>query len=250
MVFYFSATGNSKYVAKKISDNFHCEMKDISQAVNNNEFKYSCKDEEKIFFIFPVYFFGLPDIVEQFISKLEISDGIPQICGIATCGSKAGGVDIAFKKLIESRGFSVNGFYDIKMVENYVLMFKMPLPEEQVMILRRSEDRIRDIVDSVNFNYRVSYKSGLLLRAISKIGHKIYENGRKTEKFNVGDSCIGCGLCQTVCPARAIEMEDGKPIWIKSQCSHCTACINRCPVQAINYGTKTAQRGRYVNPNL
>ena len=30
----------------------------------------------------------------------------------------------------------------------------------------------------------------------------------------------------------------------------CNGCINRCPVSAIQYGKKTASRGRYVNPVL
>lgn len=250
MVFYFSATGNSKFVAQKISDNFHCKMKDMSQAIKNDEFKYSCKDEERIFFIFPVYYFGLPDIVENFIQELEISGGTPQICGIVTYGTMPGGVDIAFKRSIDKKGLRVSGFYDIKMVENYLMMFKLPLPEEQIMLLRRSDDRLRDIIDAVNFNYRVSYSSGLTMRLVSKIGHRIYVRGRRTKKFHVGDSCIGCGLCQTICPSSAILMEEGKPVWTKEQCSHCTACINRCPVSAINYGDKTVNRGRYINPNL
>ena len=38
------------------------------------------------------------------------------------------------------------------------------------------------------------------------------------------------------------------PAISKGNCYLCTSCINRCPVQAIQYGEKTKGRGRYVCP--
>ncbi|MBR4550355.1 MAG: hypothetical protein IKO83_10630 [Oscillospiraceae bacterium] len=35
----------------------------------------------------------------------------------------------------------------------------------------------------------------------------------------------------------------------EEKCSGC-GCINRCPVSAIQYGKRTVDRGRYVNPVL
>ena len=42
----------------------------------------------------------------------------------------------------------------------------------------------------------------------------------------------------------------GRPAWTKSKCLKCCGCLGRCPVSAIQYGKKTASRGRYVNPVL
>ena len=71
-----------------------------------------------------------------------------------------------------------------------------------------------------------------------------------TGKFRVTDNCTGCGLCSTICPAHAIEMKEGRPVWTKKKCLKCCGCINRCPVSAIQYGRRTESRGRYVNPVL
>ncbi|MGI5933052.1 MAG: 4Fe-4S dicluster domain-containing protein, partial [Eubacterium sp.] len=35
-----------------------------------------------------------------------------------------------------------------------------------------------------------------------------------------------------------------------SHCTKCSACINRCPVQAIQYGKRTKKRPRYVHPDM
>jgi formate hydrogenlyase subunit 6/NADH:ubiquinone oxidoreductase subunit I len=65
--------------------------------------------------------------------------------------------------------------------------------------------------------------------------------------FYIDSKCTGCGSCQRVYPAEKISMENGKPVWRKDiQCLFCFACINYCPVKAIQIkGTKTATRGRY-----
>ena len=39
-------------------------------------------------------------------------------------------------------------------------------------------------------------------------------------------------------------MVDNKPEWSKN-CIHCTACINKCPRRAIEYGKKTQCKNRY-----
>ena len=71
-----------------------------------------------------------------------------------------------------------------------------------------------------------------------------------TKPFHADDSCIHCGKCASVCPAGAITMVEGRPVWTKNKCLKCCGCINRCPVSAIQYGKRTASRGRYVNPVL
>jgi len=41
--------------------------------------------------------------------------------------------------------------------------------------------------------------------------------------------CMGCGTCAANCPARAIEMIDGRPVLNKDRCIKCGACIVSCP---------------------
>ena len=68
-------------------------------------------------------------------------------------------------------------------------------------------------------------------------------------KYHVSASCIGCGLCERVCPTGTVTMKDGRPEWGRG-CVQCTACIHRCPVRAIDYGTITQNQGRYCHPDL
>ena len=68
---------------------------------------------------------------------------------------------------------------------------------------------------------------------------------RSAKPFFAGDRCNGCGLCAANCPAHAITLREGKPVWA-AQCCQCLRCINQCPRQAIQYGKATAGRRRYT----
>ena len=59
------------------------------------------------------------------------------------------------------------------------------------------------------------------------------------------EQCNGCGLCAKYCPASAISLQNGKPVW-KDQYYQCMRCINACPQQAIQYGKGTIKRRRYM----
>ena len=58
------------------------------------------------------------------------------------------------------------------------------------------------------------------------------------------EKCVGCGKCERMCPLNNIVMLYNKPAW-KQNCSHCMACIENCPVDAIEYGERTQGMERY-----
>lgn len=43
------------------------------------------------------------------------------------------------------------------------------------------------------------------------------------------EPCIGCKLCDIVCPSNAIRMEERKPIIDDALCIGCGRCVDRCP---------------------
>jgi NAD-dependent dihydropyrimidine dehydrogenase PreA subunit len=49
------------------------------------------------------------------------------------------------------------------------------------------------------------------------------------------NKCIGCGLCEMVCPHGVFEMDDGK-IYLadKDSCIECGACALNCPTKALS----------------
>jgi len=47
------------------------------------------------------------------------------------------------------------------------------------------------------------------------------------------EQCIGCGLCEEICPYTAHYLEDGKSHTIAALCRGCGACAAECPRRAI-----------------
>lgn len=62
--------------------------------------------------------------------------------------------------------------------------------------------------------------------------------------FYATDVCIGCGKCEKLCPLGNISLKDNKPVW-GERCTHCMACINLCPKEAVEYGKLTRGKPRY-----
>lgn len=66
MILYFSATGNSKYVAERISKKTDEKMLSIVDCIKDKKFNFS---DESIGLITPTYNWTLPSIVKEFIGK-------------------------------------------------------------------------------------------------------------------------------------------------------------------------------------
>lgn len=267
MIFYFSGTGNSRHAAAVLQEHYHSEMVNIAEAVMQKQYTYSVSEDERVFLVFPVYFGGLPGIVEQFIAnlQLQVSDGEmkcadaeseaqvsagPEIIGVATFGTTASGCGRVLGKALKKRGLVLRAFYSVKAPENCIFYMNPPIREAALVQLRHMQDRMKDVMDSIDFHHRMpdtpTFSSGME----SGIMHRFYKGSCKTAKFYATDACISCGLCERVCPVRAIQLKNGRPVWIKSTCEHCTACINRCPKDAIEYGRMTKGRNRYAHPDL
>jgi hypothetical protein len=73
-LYYFTATGNSLNVARKLADLLEeSELIPIAKVWQQAEI---LANTENVGFVFPLYFSGVPDIVEQFVKKLELENTV------------------------------------------------------------------------------------------------------------------------------------------------------------------------------
>ncbi len=236
MIFYFSGTGNSRWVAEQISILTGDEARDIVGLDRAPD----VQNEAQIGIVFPVYAWGAPEPVCSFVKTLKKTDAFT--FGVCTCGSEAG---YAMKKL--SALYPLKSCYSLVMPNNYVIggdvdggleaRHKIEEARGEIEKLTGEISR-REEVYRVNEGPKAGFKSSVINFGFNKFA-------RSTKAFYATDACNGCGLCAKNCPAKTIAMVDGRPQWGK-QCYQCLRCINECPQQAIQYGKQTEDRGRYT----
>ena len=253
MIFYFSGTGNSLYVAQRIAKAEKDTLISMARALREGRLDFELKKGEPVGFVFPTYFYTVPSLVSEFIDKLQLKGASDQsyIYGVMTCGGKIGDGMRALGKRLKARGLELEAGFTILMPDNYNLMFDLLTPEEkQAKMLKKSEKYIDEMIDKIGERKKkFKVRTGSLPWLTSALMSRIYEFSRDTRPFHATDKCVGCGLCEKICPCGVIEIKDKKPVWKEGKCTQCLACLHRCPKQAIQYGKKTEKRGRYVNPN-
>ena len=254
MVFYFSGTGNSLWVAKQLSSVFAEELVSVADELKNesNSFNYSLKADEKVFFVFPVHSWGPAVLIPRFIEKMNLENYTNQaVYVVCTCGDNCGYTDRIMQEALAKKSVRLMHAYSIQMPNNYILMkgFGTDSKDLEKLKLEAASKTIGSIIENIksgknNNYYFAGGKAFLKSRVVYPLFNK-YVVGKNS--FYTTDKCAACGLCVRICSTATISMKEKRPVW-QNTCVQCTACIHRCPAGAIEYGKVTQKQGRYHHP--
>ncbi len=249
-IFYFTGTGNSLKAARDIAAGLQ-NVEVLSIAANAERIS-GIRPEGAVGFVFPVYYCGLPQIVHEYISAINL-DQASYIWIACTYGSTAGngGCISQTAKILKSRGKVLNAAFYVKTVDNFILWtWDIPPIDRHPKLhenARRKSEYIAQIVASKKNHYDWSM--------VEQIGpvifrHKHFHNtvNDHDTSFYSGKGCTSCGLCADVCPTHNIDISNNHPIWKSKTCQRCLACLHLCPAACIQYGKVTVKRHRYRNP--
>lgn len=136
MVFYFTATGNSLYVAKQMDDN----RISIAQAIHDREKIYTA---DRIGIVCPVFGHEMPELVKDFLKASRFKTDYFYI--LLTYGNRHGGAAEPAKEYAESLGIHPAYINVILMADNFLPGFDM---EEQKALDKNEADVGRAVKDS------------------------------------------------------------------------------------------------------
>lgn len=241
MIYYFSGTGNSKWIAQELARRTGDEVQNIAELLRDGPTAIFAAKDARIGIVFPIYAWGAPVIVEQFCKSITLAPGAYPFV-VCTCGDEAGKAIRRLKSM-----FDYQAAWSVKMPNNYIAGFDVDSPELEHKKVSEARDRVQSIAEAVlarscAYDVNEGPSAGVKTTFVRPMFNKF---ARVTSRFRVDDTCNACGLCARICPIGAIQLEDGKPMWVKKDCTQCMACINHCPQRAIQIGEGTKTRGRY-----
>lgn len=244
MIFYFSGTGNSKYVAKRIADALGDALVNLNDRIKASDTS-SVETGERVIIVTPTYAWRIPRVVRDWLRKTELR-GAKQVWFVMTCGSEIGNADKYNHEFCTEKSVAGMGTAQIVMPENYIAMFSAPQADKARQIVAQAEPSIDRAIAAIQRNQPFApTRNNLYDRFMSgPVNPIFYKCFVKANAFTVSSACIGCGQCAKRCPMNNVTLKDGKPVWGKA-CTHCMACICYCPVSAIEYGKKSVGQPRY-----
>ena len=244
MIIYFTGTGNSQYVADKLAAATGDTSLNLFERIRNRD--YSPMDSAKPWvLVCPAYAWRVPRLLEDWLRKAHFT-GSNQLYFVMTCGDSIAGAGKYAEELCNEMGMTYMGIVPVVMPENYVAMFPVPDRDESVKIIEAAEQSISEAAACISKTepFRTGNGSKLMSSIINGV---FYTFLVKDKKFYTTDACTGCGHCETVCPLRNITVTDGTVKW-NGNCTHCMACICKCPQEAIEYGKASLGKWRYQCP--
>lgn len=244
-LYYFSATGNTKYIADIFKEQFNRFGKNLDLINIENAEEINLEDCEYLIIGTPVHSELPPRLLTDFIFKLpESNTGIK--CLIYSTQGASGAVSTEFlKRMLTNKGYKVLIQTSFKMANSYYFAFGVERTEEEIeKYCKNAHEKVKLITE--RFLKEENYREGaasirvLLGKVMSGSFYKMLP--KLSRNLTSTKDCTKCGLCVRNCPKRNITLEEGHAVFHRS-CIMCARCIHLCPSNAIRY------KGKKINQN-
>ena len=250
-IFYFTGTGNSLSVAKNIGNELgDAELVSIPEVINGN----IESNTPVIGIVFPVYMWGMPNMVVDFVQKLEIKED-QYIFAVTTCAGQPGEALVQLQKILQNKGTDLKAGFAVKeapntIQEDNIFIRVAMLVERNSKVTKSGKERLSDIVNVIENKKKHEPETSSIV--LNKFGNFVYRMGMSRintmGKFWTDENCSLCLNCQRICPSNNIELVDNELHW-NQNCEFCQACVQWCPKEAIHIKNEDPKK-RYHNPEI
>lgn len=244
----FSGTGNTRRVCETLQGELESAGHE-AKIISIHAGKAQLKDEEFDILVvgYPVHAFNAPKPALDFLKSLPKWEGekpcyLVRVSGEPLSMNHAAG--ILPKRILRRRGFRVMGEFHYVMPYNIIFRHSDGMAARMDLAMKR---RAKEDALFICQGKGKVYHNGPVRRAVSfvlRIEHPAMK--RIGRHFRVSEDCVGCGLCETVCPQGNIKIADGRPVFGKN-CAGCMGCSFQCPKDALKLGILNGWRvnGKY-----
>ncbi len=240
IVFYFTATGNSLFIAKQLSDS----PLSIPQELKKTDLTY---EADEIGFVFPDYAAAVPVIVREFVEKARFKASY--IFSVITFGNASVNVAEWWNDWAKAKGLHNNYINTILMVDNYLPVFDM---NEQIRIDKKTDENMASIIEDISGqkNFIAPTDMGWFTKDALQRMQDMHFSQKSEQLIKLdADKCIQCTTCTEVCPRGNFSLASGE-LQISGKCEFCLACIQNCPQHALSLERERNKEARYRHPDI
>jgi NAD-dependent dihydropyrimidine dehydrogenase PreA subunit/flavodoxin len=249
MIFYFSGTGNTKWMAQQLAQATGEQLLYIPDELRKGKLQYTLQEGERLGFCFPTHGWQPPRIVRTFIRNASfILPPSSYVYAATTCGDNMGHAMRILDKELGKKGMKTDARFAVVMPESNVCFSFLHLdtPEkvqQKKTAARKTVAHISEVVKNRQVGVEELVKGAIPYTYTYVIGGYYNKHLITDKHFWVDEeACIQCGLCAKLCPVD--DIEGLPPHWKHDgSCTNCLACYHHCPQHAIHWGTM--QRGQY-----
>lgn len=246
-IFYFTATGNSLHVARQIADGIGgAELIAIPEAME----KHIGTDAPMIGLIFPVFGWGMPRMVTDFVKDLKLNKE-QYVFAVATCGGTPSATLPSLQKMLRKNGVDLDAGFAVKEGQagpaNAIIKLVRGVNWRKA---RPGTERLSEIIEVIKNKQKHKPESSTLpADFLGGLFHGGFVNMAKTADKNlqVDEKCNLCQTCVRVCPRSNITILNNQPTR-HNDCEACGACYQWCPKQAIHNQSGDGQH--YHHPEV
>lgn len=248
MIFYFSGCGNSRWIAEEIAEALGEELRFIPDLQREGFSSYNIKEEESIGFIFPIYSWAAPKLVEDLVLQTEWKGKAKYVWFACTCGDEMGKTRQMFRKTLAKAGLQLDACFCFQMPETYLDFpgFHLDTEEGAQRKIDNAKAKLPTVIGQIRNREAVFDEIvGSFPLFKSYVCRPAFLGGVTDRKYFSTEDCIGCGICVKVCPLKNVTLNaDKRPQW-NGNCTQCMACYQYCPKNAIHFGSCTQGKGQY-----
>ena len=147
MIFCFSGTGNSRYIAQRIAEALQKTVIDLNARIKANN-TTTVDTGSDVIMVTPTYAWRIPKIVSEWMEKTKWT-GAKRIWFVMDCGSEIGNAAKYNRSLAEQKQLHYMGTAQIIMPENYIAMFNAPQVDEAQQITAKAEPDIQAAIKCI-----------------------------------------------------------------------------------------------------
>lgn len=241
-IIYFSASGNTKYIAQLIRNGLKygkidSELYPISTSkIDNLDFE----DTEVFGLGGPIYGMNFTPNIVEWIENIYFGRETKLFFLFDTSAGIPGPAIKNLRKKIEKKNSKFIGALEIisptrDSVFDMGAFNKITYPRKNIdrafqfgmriaKIIKKGDGILKWDLKPLPFSPLIAATFKLMERPFYKYASHLFTHN--------GEKCIECKLCEKLCPGKAIEYNK-KPIIDRSKCFLCFSCTRNCPTKAF-----------------